>query len=63
MDAKRANKYFPTITAILNEEGVPEDFKYLAVLESGLQQVRSYKGATGFLANYAHYRARNGLGS
>ena len=45
---KRANKYFPTITAILNEEGVPEDFKYLAVIESGLQQVRSYKGATGF---------------
>jgi len=45
---KRANKYFPTIEPILKEEGIPDDFKYLAVIESGLEQARSYKGASGF---------------
>jgi hypothetical protein len=45
---KRANKWFPTIEKILKEEGVPEDFKYLAVIESGLENLRSPKGAKGF---------------
>jgi len=45
---KRANKYFPTIEKILEEEGVPDDFKYLAVIESALENVRSPKGAKGF---------------
>lgn len=45
---KRAHKYFPLIEPILEEEGVPEDFKYLAVAESGLTQVVSPAGATGF---------------
>ena len=45
---KRANKYFPTIERILAEEGIPGDFKYLAVIESGLSNVRSPKGASGF---------------
>lgn len=45
---KRANKYFPQIEKILAEEGVPDDFKYLALIESGLEQVRSPKGAKGF---------------
>ena len=45
---KKANKYFPTIEGILEEEGIPEDFKYLAVIESGLANVRSPKGASGF---------------
>ncbi|MGY8922514.1 MAG: lytic transglycosylase domain-containing protein [Flavobacteriales bacterium] len=45
---KRANKYFPLIEKILKEEGVPSDFKYLAVIESALQNVRSPKGAKGF---------------
>ncbi|MGC6422951.1 MAG: lytic transglycosylase domain-containing protein [Flavobacteriaceae bacterium] len=45
---KRANKYFPVIETLLKEEGVPEDFKYLAVIESGLANVRSPKGASGF---------------
>ena len=44
---KRSNKYFPIIEKILKEEGVPNDFKYLAVIESGLQNVRSPKGAKG----------------
>lgn len=45
---KRANKYFPEIEQILAEEGVPEDFKYLAVIESGLTQAVSPAGAVGF---------------
>lgn len=45
---KRANKYFPIIEKILQEEGVPDDFKYLAVIESALENVRSPKGAKGF---------------
>jgi len=45
---KRANKYFPIIEQILRKNGVPDDFKYLAVVESGLQNVTSPKGAKGF---------------
>ncbi len=33
---KRAAKYFPIIEPILKEEGVPDDFKYLALAESAL---------------------------
>ncbi|MEE2953869.1 MAG: lytic transglycosylase domain-containing protein [Bacteroidota bacterium] len=45
---KRANKYFPIIEPILKENSIPEDFKYLAVIESGLEDVVSPSGATGF---------------
>tara|TARA_B100001175_G_C19501396_1_gene638285 strand:- start:88 stop:1011 length:924 start_codon:yes stop_codon:yes gene_type:complete len=45
---KRANKYFPTIERILKEEGVPSDLKYLSIIESGLENVISPKGAKGF---------------
>lgn len=45
---KRANRWFPTIERILKEEGVPTDFKYLAVIESGLVQAVSPAGAQGF---------------
>ena len=45
---KRANKYFPIIEPILAKNGIPDDFKYLAVAESGLQNVVSHAGATGF---------------
>ncbi len=45
---KRANKYFPIIEPILKEEGVPDDLKYLAVIESGLTQAVSPAKATGF---------------
>lgn len=45
---KRANKYFPVIEPILAKNGIPDDFKYLAVAESGLQNVVSHAGATGF---------------
>lgn len=45
---KRAHKYFPQIEKILAEEGVPDDFKYLALIESGLENVTSSAGAKGF---------------
>ena len=45
---KRANKYFPQIEKILIDEGVPTDFKYLALIESGLENVTSPRGAKGF---------------
>ncbi len=45
---KRANKYFPVIEPILKEQGVPDDFKYLAVIESGLTNAVSPAGARGF---------------
>ncbi|MEP3209606.1 MAG: lytic transglycosylase domain-containing protein [Maribacter sp.] len=45
---KRAHKYFPVIEPILAKNGIPEDFKYLAVAESGLENVVSSARATGF---------------
>jgi membrane-bound lytic murein transglycosylase D len=44
---KRANKYFPIIEPILERYGVPDDFKYLAVIESGLLNAVSPAGARG----------------
>ena len=45
---KRSQRYFPIIEPILESYGVPNDFKYLAVIESGLQNVTSPAGAKGF---------------
>ena len=45
---KRANKYFPVIEPILAEHGVPDDLKYIAVIESGLTHAVSPAGARGF---------------
>lgn len=45
---KRSARYFPVIEPILKEEGVPEDFKYLCVAESGLENVVSPAKAAGF---------------
>ncbi len=47
LNFKRANKFFPVIEPILKEYGVPDDFKYLAVIESNLQNVTSPAGAKG----------------
>jgi len=44
---KRANRAFPVIEPILARYGVPDDFKYLAVIESGLVNVVSPAGARG----------------
>lgn len=45
---KRANRWFPVIEPILEKNNIPDDFKYLALIESGFENVVSPAGATGF---------------
>ena len=45
---KRANRYFETLEKTLRQEDVPDDFKYLCLIESGLTQAVSPAGARGF---------------
>lgn len=46
---KRANRHFPVMAPILEEEGVPLDILYLACIESSLHpRARSGAGAAGF---------------
>ncbi|MBQ2852634.1 MAG: transglycosylase SLT domain-containing protein [Bacteroidales bacterium] len=45
---KRSKRWFPVIEPILKEYGVPDDFKYLCVIESYLSNVVSPAGAAGF---------------
>ena len=44
----KAQKWFPYIEPILKREGVPDDFKYVAVIESHLTNATSPMGAAGF---------------
>ncbi|MCK5067267.1 MAG: lytic transglycosylase domain-containing protein [Bacteroidales bacterium] len=45
---KMAHRYFPQIESVLKKNLVPDDFKYLAVAESGLTQAVSPAKAVGF---------------
>ncbi|MCD4731050.1 MAG: lytic transglycosylase domain-containing protein [Bacteroidales bacterium] len=45
---KRSNRWFPIIEPLLSEYKIPADFKYLALVESGFENVASPKGAKGF---------------
>jgi hypothetical protein len=45
---KRAARWFPVIEPILKQYRVPDDFKYLALAESGLTHAVSPSGAVGF---------------
>lgn len=45
---KLSGRFFPIIEPILARNGVPDDFKYLAVIESGLRNVASPAGAKGY---------------
>ena len=47
LNIKNAARYFPVIEPILAKNGVPDDFKYLAVAESSLRPVKSPAGARG----------------
>ena len=58
---KRAQKYFPVIEPILKKNGIPEDFKYLAVIESGLTNAVSLAGARGFWQIMKATGRENGL--
>ncbi|XOV66925.1 MAG: lytic transglycosylase domain-containing protein [Fluviicola sp.] len=45
---KRANRHFQVLERILKEENMPDDLKYLSLIESGLTQAVSPSGAKGF---------------
>lgn len=45
---KKSQRYLPVIEKVLKEQGVPDDFKYLAMAESGLANVTSPAKAEGF---------------
>jgi len=45
---KRANRYFPVIEKILKENNIPEDFKYIPLIESGFLHIVSPADATGY---------------
>ena len=45
---KRAKRWFPIIEPILEKNDIPDDFKYISVIESNLDNVVSPAGATGF---------------
>ena len=44
---KRANKYFPILEPLLKQHGLPDDFKFLALAESGFTDETSTVGAAG----------------
>jgi hypothetical protein len=44
---KRAHKYFPVIEPLLKKYGLPDDFKFLALAESGFTDETSTVGAAG----------------
>lgn len=44
----RAKRWFPVIEPILEKYGIPEDFKYVPLVESGMDYGTSSKGASGF---------------
>ncbi|MBK8517748.1 MAG: lytic transglycosylase domain-containing protein [Saprospiraceae bacterium] len=48
LNLKMSNKHFPVVERILKENGIPEDFKYLAVAESGLRNLTSSASAKGY---------------
>jgi len=45
---KLTSRYFPAIEETLKRNGLPDDFKYLCVAESNLQNLVSKVGASGF---------------
>jgi len=45
---RRAKENFPVVEYYLRETGLPLDFKYLAIVESGFENITSNKGAQGF---------------
>ncbi|MXV51790.1 transglycosylase SLT domain-containing protein [Pedobacter sp. HMF7647] len=45
---RKAMQWFPVIEPILRIYGIPEDFKYIPLVESGLQAGTSPKGASGY---------------
>jgi membrane-bound lytic murein transglycosylase D len=57
----KAQRWFGYIEAVLKQEGIPDDFKYLAVIESHLSNVHSPAGAAGFWQLIANSAINGGL--
>lgn len=45
---KLANRWFPVLEPLLQKHGIPDDFKFLVVAESSLENLTSPAGARGF---------------
>jgi membrane-bound lytic murein transglycosylase D len=58
---KRAHRWFPKMEAILKANGIPGDFKYLPLIESGLMNDISPKDAVGFWQIVKSAGKENGL--
>lgn len=58
---KRANRWLPLIEPILAENGIPNDFKFLCMIESNLINARSPAGAVGFWQFLEETAKENGL--
>ena len=59
---KRANRYFPVIEPILKAHGLPDDLKYLAIIESNLNpSAKSNAGAVGMWQFLAQTGKQYGL--
>ncbi len=59
---KRANRFFPVIEPILQANGIPDDFKYLMVIESNINTLaRSSAGAAGLWQFMQATGRENGL--
>ena len=60
---KRANRYFPIIEPILKANGIPDDFKYLMVIESNLNNIPFSGRSSRTVAVYARHRTGIRTGS
>jgi hypothetical protein len=58
---KRANRWLPQIQEILRKNNIPDDFKYLPLIESGLMNDISPKDAVGFWQIIKSAGMENGL--
>lgn len=58
---KKANRWFPIIEPILKRHNIPNDFKYLALIESGFNLNSSSAGASGYWQIMKETGKGNGL--
>lgn len=58
---RQASRLFPVMEPILAKYGIPEDFKYIPLVESGLQAGTSHKGASGLWQFMPHTARQYGL--
>ena len=58
---KRAHRWLPVIDTILADQGIPSDFRYMPLVESGLRNVVSPAHAVGFWQLLKSTAKENGL--